>query len=214
MTVFSTVEGVEENAKKTVQDNVQFMQEEVEDFHALPRYILFHDLYKLEKKSEPLKIHTFLDHDHPVQSGIENIDAPGLNYRQWVLEEARKDNVYFALEREDVDLLKEKIDISSLKLTDPIFYQGFRTPDYMVYTRREIFSHLNRKVPYQKTFSRSNALNNIMELEAGDYIVHAEYGIDSISAWKPASRTESSRTICTLCTAATKTSSFRFLSSS
>lgn len=177
MTVFSTVEGVEENAKKTVQDNVQFMQEEVEDFHALPRYILFHDLYKLEKKSEPLKIHTFLDHDHPVQSGIENIDAPGLNYRQWVLEEARKDNVYFALEREDVDLLKEKIDISSLKLTDPIFYQGFRTPDYMVYTRREIFSHLNRKVPYQKTFSRSNALNNIMELEAGDYIVHAEYGI-------------------------------------
>lgn len=99
-------------------------------------------LYKLEKKSEPLKIHTFLDHDHPVQSGIENIDAPGLNYRQWVLEEARKDNVYFALEREDVDLLKEKIDIFFTEADRSDFLSGLSDPGLYGCIRAVKFSRI------------------------------------------------------------------------
>lgn len=175
--ILSSVEAVEENAKKIVQDNASYMAEEVQDFQALPRYTMFHDIYALEKQNKPLKIHDFMPFDHPIESGIHPIDAPTVNYREWIPEEAVKDNVVFALEKEDISFLKEKMDISMLKLTDPIFYQGFVCPDYTVYTRKEIFRHLNRKVPYQKTFQRSTALNNILELEAGDYIVHAQYGI-------------------------------------
>lgn len=175
--IYSPEEEIHDSAKKVVLDNASYMQEEVQDFQALGRYTMFHDIYELEKKKKPLMIQTFQHFDNQVESGIKTLDAPSLNYLEWVPEEAKKDNVYFALEDQDLDLLKEKMDLKSFKLVEPIFYQGFSTPDYTVYTRREIFRHLNRRIPYQKTFSQSAALNDILELEPGDYIVHAQYGI-------------------------------------
>ncbi len=175
--VFSCEEDVEDAAKKVVLDNATYMQEEVQDFQALPRYTMFHDLYTMTAKHKPFMIKQFVPFDHPIESGIRSLEPPTLNYLEWVGQEAKNKNVYFALEKEDIDLLKEKMDISKLQLTDPVFYQGFETPEFKVYTRKEIFRHLNRKVPYQKTFSQSTALNDILELEPGDYIVHASYGI-------------------------------------
>lgn len=175
--IYSPQEDIYDQAKKVVLDNATYMQEEVQDFQALPRYTMFHDLYTLERKYKPFKIDKFLPFDQPAESEIHTIDAPALNYLEWVPSEAKKENVYFALEKEDIDLLKEKMDITKMRLMDPVFYQGFTTGKYTVYTRREIFRHLNRKVPFQKTFSQSTALNDILELEPGDYIVHAQYGI-------------------------------------
>ena len=175
--IYSPAEDVEENAKKVVLDNATYMQEEVQDFQALARYTMFHDLYTIDKKRNPFKISVFLPFDHPIESGIRMVDAPGINYREWVVEEAKKENVYFALEKEDLAILKDNCDILHLNTTDPIFYQGFSVDGMTVYTRQEIFRHQNRKVPYQKTFSQSTALNDILELEVGDYIVHAQYGI-------------------------------------
>lgn len=175
--VYSPFEEVEESAKQVVLDNATYMQEEVQDFQALARYTMFHDLYTIDKKRNPFKISSFVPFDHPIESGIQMVDAPGINYREWVVEEAKKENVYFALEKEDLAILKENCDVPHLKITDPIFYQGFCVNGITVYTRQEIFKHQNRKVPYQKTFSQSTALNDILELEVGDYIVHAQYGI-------------------------------------
>lgn len=175
--IYSPYEEIEESAKQVVLDNASYMQEEVQDFQALARYTMFHDLYTMDKKLKPFKISTFVPFDHPVESGIQTIDAPTLNYKEWVVEEAKKDNVYFALEKEDLSTLKENCDVPDLKTTEPIFFQGFSTNDYTVYTRQEIFRFQNRKVPYQKTFSQSTALNDILELDVGDYIVHAQYGI-------------------------------------
>lgn len=175
--IYSPAEDVEESAKQVVLDNATYMQEEVQDFQALARYTMFHDLYTIEKTHKPFKISVFLPFDHPVESGIRMVDAPGINYREWVVEEAKKENVYFALEKEDLAILKENCDVPHIQTTDPIFYQGFSVDGMTVYTRQEIFRHQNRKVPYQKTFSQSTALNDILELEVGDYIVHAQYGI-------------------------------------
>lgn len=175
--IYSPAEDVEETAKQVVLDNATYMQEEVQDFQALARYTMFHDLYTIEKTHKPFKISVFLPFDHPVESGIRMVDAPGINYREWVVEEAKKENVYFALEKEDLAILKENCDVPNIQTTDPIFYQGFSVDCMTVYTRQEIFRHQNRKVPYQKTFSQSTALNDILELEVGDYIVHAQYGI-------------------------------------
>ena len=175
--VFSPYEDVEDAAKQIMKDNSSYMQEEVQDFQALPRYVMFHDLHKLEDLRKPFRISCFQPFDLPEESGIQTVDAPGLNYLEWVPEEAAKENVFFALEKQDLDLLSQKMEIKDFHLTDPIFYQGFSTPEYTVYTRREIFRHLNRKVPYQNTFSQANALNDILELESGDYVVHAQYGI-------------------------------------
>lgn len=81
------------------------------------------------------------------------------------------------MEEEDRHLMAEKMDISSLRFTDPIFYEGFQTPDATVYTRKEIFRQTNRRTPYRKTFKESQALSNVLELEKGDYVVHEQYGI-------------------------------------
>lgn len=175
--IFSNEQDVEQAAKQVVLDNAAYMQEEVQDFRALPSYTMFHDLHAMEKEAKPLYFHNVVSFDHPLTSGIFPVEAPSLNHLEWVPEEAKKENVYFALEKEDIDLLSQRMDIKTLRLTDPIFYQGFSTPEYTVYTRREIFRHLNRHVPYQKTFSQSSALNDILELNQGDYIVHAKYGI-------------------------------------
>ncbi len=175
--VYSTVEGVEERARKNEVENVTYIQEEVQDLQSLKIFNAFHPLYQLEKRVQPQKIYELVPFDHPIESGIQTLDAPHINYLEWVPQEAKKDNVYFSLEKEDINLLSEKLDTSGFKWLPPIFYQGFSTPSATVYTRREIFRHLNRKVPYQKTFSQSTALHDILELEPGDYIVHAEHGI-------------------------------------
>lgn len=175
--IFSPAEGVEESAKNVLLENASYMQEEVQDFQALPKYTMFHVMNDLEDRHSVLRFHQFADLNHPIDSGISTLEAPTLNYLEWIPHEAARDNVWFALEKEDISLLASKMDISPLRLTDPIFYQGFETDRYTVYTRREIFRHLNRHIPYQKTFNQSTALSDILELEAGDYIVHARYGI-------------------------------------
>ncbi|MCF0261107.1 MAG: DEAD/DEAH box helicase, partial [Erysipelotrichaceae bacterium] len=48
---------------------------------------------------------------------------------------------------------------------------------FTVYTRRELFHKQNRRVPYQKTFKEGRILDNVLELETGDYVVHETYGI-------------------------------------
>ena len=98
--VFSPAEDVEEFAKQIVKDNASYMQEEVQDFQALPHYMMFHDLHKLEQKNKPFRISRFQPFDLDEESGIQTLDAPGLNYLEWVPQEAAKDNVFFALEKE------------------------------------------------------------------------------------------------------------------
>lgn len=175
--VYSTPEGVEENAQKINAENVSYIQEEVQDFQSLKLFDAFHPLYKLEKQKNPQKIYALVPFDHPLESGIRTLEAPHINYLEWVPKEAKKKGIYFSLEKEDISLLKEKMDTTGFQFLPPVFYQGFSLPNATVYTRREIFRHLNRKVPYQKTFSQSTALQDILELSPGDYIVHAEHGI-------------------------------------
>lgn len=173
----STAEGVEDFAKKNALDNAAYMQEEVQDHKALPRYTMFHDLYLMEQQRKTGKIHDFVSFDHPIQTGIRSVQPPHSEYMRWIPEEAVNPKVYFALEKEDIRVLSEKMDISALKFVPPIFYEGFETDAFTVYTRNEIFHRRNRHLPYQKSFREGSALSDVLELHKGDYIVHAQYGI-------------------------------------
>lgn len=175
--IFSPVESVEEFARKNMMENSAYMQEEVLDHRSLPRYTMFHDIYRLERLRKKMDIHNFLSFKNPVHTGISGVQAPGNNYLSWVPEEAKRKDVRFALEKEDIDLLREKMDISSMQFVPPLFYEGFSLPGLTVYTRHEIFHHRNRHTPYHKSFREGSVLTNVLELEKGDYIVHAQYGI-------------------------------------
>lgn len=175
--IFSTQEDVESFAKQLVLDNTSFIQEMVQEHKALPRYTMFHDVHDMERKYNPVYFHDFVSFHNPVTSEIYTPEPQSGNWLSWVPEVGKKKNVWFALEKEDVDLMKEKMDISHLQFTEPIFYEGFQTPDYEVYTRREIFHQRNRHTPYQKTFKEGQVLSNVLDLNEGDYVVHGQYGI-------------------------------------
>ncbi len=175
--IFSTGEQVDAYAKQLVLDNTAFIQEQVQDNRSLGRYSLFHDLYDLEKKRKPVRFHDFISFEHPVHSEIYPPDPHTSNWMAWVAEEGKQDDVYFALEKEDRDLISDRMDTSGFHFIDADFYEGFRMPGFAVYTRKEIFHHVNRRTPYQKTFRESKALNDVLELEKGDYVVHGQYGI-------------------------------------
>lgn len=175
--IFSSVEEVEQYAKQVVLDNTAFMQEQVQDHKFLPRYTMFHDIHLLEDQTKPQMFHDFLSWKHPVSSEICGVEKKGTNWISWVAEEGKKKNVWFALEKEDRDLMQDKLDTTGFQFTEPIFYEGFETPDFTVYTRREIFHQVNRHTPYQKTFKEGQVLQNVLELEEGDYVVHGQYGI-------------------------------------
>ena len=175
--VFSSQEDVETFYKNLNQDNTAFVQEMVQENKALPKYAMFHDLTQMEKERKPVYFHDFVSWKKPVLSNIGAVDPHTGNWTGWAAEEGKKDNVYFALEEEDKKVFQEKIDTTGFKFTEPIFYEGFKTDDFTVYTRRELFHKQNRRVPYQKTFKEGRVLDNVLELEAGDYVVHETYGI-------------------------------------
>lgn len=175
--IFSTDEEIESFSKQLVIDNTAFIQEQVQDRRSLGKYSLFHNLYDLEKLKTPIRFHDYVSFEHPVHSEICPSDPHSSNWMAWVAEEGKQDDVFFALEKEDVELMKDKMDTSSFQFIEPEFYEGFKMPGYTVYTRKEIFHHTNRRTPYQKTFRESQVLNDVLELERGDYVVHGQYGI-------------------------------------
>ena len=175
--ILSTSEEAASASKQLVTDNVSFMQEQVQDYRSLPRYIMFHDLDSLNQKRAVQKFHDFVSFEHPIVSGIAPQDPHPSNYLAWLPEEAQKENTYLALEKEDRDLLSDKMDTSGFRFIAPVFYEGFKYDDYSILTRKDIFHHVNRRTPYVKTFKEGQVLQNVLELQQGDYVVHSEYGI-------------------------------------
>ena len=49
--------------------------------------------------------------------------------------------------------------------------------DISVYTQQELFHRPSQIKRYQKTFKQGQILQNILELEPNDYVVHEQYGI-------------------------------------
>ena len=55
--VLSSKEEVEKYSKQLNEENISFIQELVQDYKALPKYTMFHDLYVLLKQQDVLEFH-------------------------------------------------------------------------------------------------------------------------------------------------------------
>lgn len=175
--ILSTGEETGNYAKQLIMDNTAFIQEQVQDHRTLARYMLFHDYQDMVSKYRPVQFHDYVSFEHPVHSEIFPPDPHSSNWISWIQEEGKKEDVFFALEKEDQDMVQDKVDASGFQFIEPEFYEGFQMPGFTVYTRKEIFHHVNRRTPYQKTFRESQVVNSVLELEKGDYVVHGQYGI-------------------------------------
>lgn len=178
--IFSSTEEIEFYTKKLNEENIAFIQEMVQDYRALPKYTMFHDLYLIEKECSVQKFHEFLDFENPITSNILSIEKAEHNILN-ILENIPKKQVYFSLDEENSQKLKNIIHENKIKINaeyiEPDFYEGFIYEDMAVYTDKELFFRPNTRKRFQRTFKQGQILENVLELENGDYVVHEQYGI-------------------------------------
>ena len=178
--IFSSQEEVENGYKQLNEETISFIQEMVQSHQYLPKYNMFHDVFVYEKDHKIQMFHDFLDFKEPIFSKIESIEKSDLPLVQ-ILEDLRGENIYFALDEEHKNkvqtTLKEYPIHRNITFIENDFYEGFIYKDIAVYTQQELFhrpSHIKR---YQKTFKQGQILQNVLELEPNDYVVHEQYGI-------------------------------------
>ncbi|WP_294729864.1 transcription-repair coupling factor [uncultured Faecalibaculum sp.] len=173
--ILSSEEQVYEAEKKIRTDNISFVQELVTDHKSLPVYTLFHDLISLQKDRKFQVIHEFDDLHHPIYSEIRPVD-PVQEPLDIFLKNMRL-QTYFAVSDAEAKLLKDRAEGKKIRRVEGWYYEGFRSPEFDVYTSRELFAKPVRHQRYQKTFKEGQMLSNVLELEPGDYVVHSQYGI-------------------------------------
>ena len=169
--IFSSQEEIERYAKKLNEDTIAFMQEMIQDHKIVPRYIMFHDLYALERNNAVLMFHEFLDYKDPITSNIFPVESTFKSIDEVV--DQLKENEYIALSEQDA----KKYNIPASHRVDPVFYEGFSTEEFTIYTEKELFKKTVKHQKYQKSFKEGQILENVLELEKNDYVVHANYGI-------------------------------------
>lgn len=172
--ILSSQEEVERAAKKLNEDNIAFIQELVQDRKSIARYIMFHDLYRLEAKHSFLMFHEFQDLEDPIFSNIRPLDpiSQGLPLFFGTIHQ----NTLFALDEEDAKKVKALSEYP-LRIIPNDFYEGFSYEGEEIYTNRELFRQQVKHKRYQKTFKEGQVLENVLELEKLDYVVHEQYGI-------------------------------------
>lgn len=176
--IFSSQEEVENQAKHLIEDNISFIQEMVISHQYLPKYTLFHDVFKLEKNVQ--FFHDFLSFDNPITSNIYPLEKSDLPLNQ-ILNQLVGDEIYFSVGPERRKLLESALnDISNhrkITFIEDCFYEGFTYDNISVYTELELFHKPSHTKRYQKTFKEGQILENILELQPNDYVVHEQYGI-------------------------------------
>ena len=89
--------------------------------------------------------------------------------------------IRLALEEKELQKVKGCLEDNAIDLSyegiEPEFYEGFILQDIQVVTARELFVQSPVHHRYQKTFKEGKILEDVMELEKGDYVVHEQYGI-------------------------------------
>ena len=176
--IFSSIDEVEESYKELMQENISFLQEMVQDHMWISKYTMFHDLYPFTKNA--LCFREFLDFENPITSNIfplEKADLPLVNQ----LDSIDSEKVIFSLNTEQKIIvekaLKEHPISANIEWCDDCFYEGFQYEDFRVYTQKELFPKRNTQRKFQKTFKEGQILEDVIELEPNDYVVHEQYGI-------------------------------------
>lgn len=178
--ILSSQEEVESSFKQLNEETISFLQEMVQSNQYLPKYTMFHDLFTCEKENQFQMFHEFLDFEKPVMSNIYPIEKSDLPLFQ-ILENLQGEHIYFSLDAEHRKKLEMALNDYPIhrKITfiDNDFYEGFMYEDFSVYTQQELFHHVGHTKRYQKTFKQGQILQNILELQPNDYVVHEQYGI-------------------------------------
>ena len=161
--VLSSREEVHDSIKRIQEETIHYVQEMTEEGRMLAKFTLFRDENACIAHHPLTTFDLFLNMMHPVSSQIMSV-SPG--------------ELSFARQLETI-AQQAKTNAVVLCVCSLPFAEGFQCllEHIIVYTRRELFPKEKKMVRYHAKFKEASVLNDYMELNVGDYVVHHQHGV-------------------------------------
>ncbi|MEG2837707.1 MAG: transcription-repair coupling factor [Erysipelotrichaceae bacterium] len=197
LVLISSEEEVRDSCKHIQEETIAYIQELVQEAMALPKYSLFHDFDLVIKPYSVIKIGLFVNHQHPLTSGIVALNAFDLKLSktmEYILNNKKDTKLVFALAKKEKTIVEEYLkdhDIqyqiikeetpldAEISILEKELVEGFSCTleKIDVYSGKELFNTTPKLSRYANKFKEAEVLHNYMELEIGDFIVHQQHGI-------------------------------------
>ena len=188
--IWSDYDLIHASAKKLNEETISYVQEMVQEGKLVSRFTMYHDISRIAPGSKQVKEDPFADNT----AMIEEVHLPNevLETRlRLILEEetsvialgekeiaravdlCAEYGIPYSILAEDGEIQKG-INICLFELA-----QGFHLSEYdlSVYSSAELFEIHHRSGRYENKFRNAEVIHHFDELEPGDYIVHAQYGV-------------------------------------
>lgn len=195
--ILSTSEEIHDVEKKINEETIDYIQELNATGQALPIYTQFNAVDKLAANRDCIRINVFVNMEQPISSGFLQLPRPDLSMDKCLeiaIKESSKKRVLLCLDRSEVGIVKNyfndhEIKYQNIDENDSIpkgislcvkkLAEGFELTNegLIVYSSREIF-HDNKKLGrYTNKFKQGEVLDDYLQLEKGDYVVHNQHGV-------------------------------------
>ncbi len=180
---------IHDNTKRFVEDTIAYVQEMVQEGKMLPKYAIYHDMQYIPAKKKIVE-DPFLDNI----ANIAEVNLPNevLAMKLKMINDGSK--VVLALPDHEMKKVTDTcIDqgtpynlligdaplVEGINLWMSDLNQGFALEDakITVYTTAELFEIHHHKGRYENKFRNAETIHSYEDLQPGDYIVHANYGV-------------------------------------
>lgn len=187
--ILSNPTQINESIKHLIDDSIIYIQEMVQEGKLLEKYAVWHDYTRIAPDCIRINEDPFMDNI----SMIEELHLPNesLDIRLKLLDN-KKRNILVLSDKEIKKVIDQCIDASipyqlideTSSIQDGIniylneYVQGFHVPNsFDVYSANELFEIHHHRGRYENKFRSAEVIHHYEELQKGDYIVHATYGV-------------------------------------
>lgn len=182
--ILSTGEEGQQNYRQVSEETAEFIRESFNAGRGLCYFSVFADYQQLLSSLDYYDIGVFADFRHPVQTRIKPAYfslLPADKMVDELLKMRANRRLILALPESSrriiSDILEQKNADDAFEFMDDLFEEGFAYEGLTVLTARELFGTNIRKGRYSRKFNEAIQLDDYQDLEAGDYVVHNQYGI-------------------------------------
>lgn len=187
--LWSDEQAIHDNTKHFVEDTISYAQEMVQERKMLPKYAIYHELSEVPDTKSVIE-DPFIDNfsnitelhlpNEPLSTKLKmmhvsekNVLALPDHEMKIVVDTCIDNQIKYKL------LLPQDTLEPGINLWMSDLSQGFSIENEQinVYTVSELFEIHHHKGRYENKFRNAEVIHNFDELEPGDYIVHATYGV-------------------------------------
>ncbi|WP_373129166.1 transcription-repair coupling factor [Dielma fastidiosa] len=195
--ILSTDEEIHEVEKKVNEETIDYTQELNATGQGLPVYTQFNSIDKLTAGRDCIHVNLFVNMEQPIVSGFLQLPRPELSLDKCLdmaVKESKKKSVLFCLDHSEIGIVKKyfndhEIRYQMIDENDKIpegislcvkkLAEGFELTEekIVVYSSKEIFHEQKKLGRYTNKFKQGEVLDDYLQLEKGDYVVHNQHGV-------------------------------------